>query len=514
MAQAHVHQIPGQGGGGGQPPPKRPPRKNPYHDGHSQCAQYYDLYEMIRRPNAHLTHRPPDPPPKKESARQLAKKKQKKIEKELEKRFENNNYRLPGNRFALIGKWLKFLFLSLTLPPYILFYEGPKKIFFQKIPAFCDKVDQFFIRLGNRFKARIQKRVDRLLNFAKNIKRLWQKTKAHKEKKVETAEEEALDFLSFLLEGVWILYRTTIRPPIRFCIWLFHASLKTAKGFKNSPEKVEKFFKTQTKKVQTLTVKKVSQLASWIKKKAKEKISPVNTWIKRQQLRLETTFMSYCKRVAAAISKFTEGVKNLALRPIQTIRKWGQTIRKKFKEVINPLTNKLKARFLKQKAFFLEKKNGWFKTISKPLKQAVSTLKRKIAHLLSFRPNFRFKKVFPFTGKSFKIQILQNRKWVQPFSKIQRAMTSLGKGLQNQLKRIKFKLPKIKPFINLTKYKKHLSYPFQKIWHPIRKVLTALYSKWKKVSRRLQLIKIWAKILIRHGMKLVKQSAQAFNLKN
>ncbi len=85
MAQFQRYQQPGPEQGAPLPPPPPPPRKNPYYDGISTSAQHYDLFEMIRRPNATKANRPPDPPP-----RSIPVSKQKKIEQEIEKKFKQH----------------------------------------------------------------------------------------------------------------------------------------------------------------------------------------------------------------------------------------------------------------------------------------------------------------------------------------------------------------------------------------------------------------------------------------
>ena len=100
----------------GQPP--RPPRKNPYRDGSSKCAQQYDVFDMIRNP--HAVKRPLDLSSHDNAKGRLSK--QQKIDQEIPKKIPTKStyalmesFQIPKKNYKGIVFYRSFAFLFITL---------------------------------------------------------------------------------------------------------------------------------------------------------------------------------------------------------------------------------------------------------------------------------------------------------------------------------------------------------------------------------------------------------------
>ena len=195
---AIVFQQPGQGqAGGGMPPPPKPPRQNPYHDGVASSAQYYDLFEMIRRPNLAKENRPPDPPAR--SPKPLSKQKQ--IEKEIEQKFKAKRNRPTHQGKSLSASVIRIIFLALVLPPYIILYRLPKFLLVDWILFIARFVDNTLAAIGKaiqnaykRLKMRIR---NSILSFWELIKVTFRKKMAN-----QVDDDEPLSFIAFIAAGL------------------------------------------------------------------------------------------------------------------------------------------------------------------------------------------------------------------------------------------------------------------------------------------------------------------------
>lgn len=89
----------------------------------------YDLYAVIRNPNA-------PKPPLKNSMDTLEKIEtiQSRLEKEAMEKLQGSYLKLPNEKFVVVARVGKFVFIALTLPPYILLYSVPKWVLLEAFP--------------------------------------------------------------------------------------------------------------------------------------------------------------------------------------------------------------------------------------------------------------------------------------------------------------------------------------------------------------------------------------------
>lgn len=246
MAEYQLYQQPGQGQQGGPPPPK-PPRQNPYHDGIQSSAQYYDLFEMIRRPNLSKDNRPPDPPAR--PAKTLTK--QKRIEQEVEQKFRSRQSRKKNPNGSLLASFIRLLFLLFILPPYIILYRLPKLLLIDSVLYVARKVDNALAAVGKaiqdayeRFKARIR---NAFISFWNLIKATFHKKMASQEN-----DDEPLSFLAFLAVGLVALYRITIYPTIKISKKIWNLSKRTIAAIREIPLLIHRSIQDTIKRVRSL----------------------------------------------------------------------------------------------------------------------------------------------------------------------------------------------------------------------------------------------------------------------
>lgn len=242
--EAYKHSGPQQGPP--MPPPPRPPRKSPYRDGVTKSAQYYDLYEMVRRPTALSTFRPPDPPPYASDPNYRPPTKQQKIEKKIQKKFVKNNYSLPGNKFQTVGKILKIIFLVLVLPPYLLLYGLPKWVFFDIMPRFTKWIELSLIKMGRRISLFCKHALQKILSPFKKLKILWHKIKIQNQGPRHKSEKKETGFFALVFQSIWTVYNSTFKPLFSFSAFLYYQMFKCAKAIKNFPRAVNDFIHSRS----------------------------------------------------------------------------------------------------------------------------------------------------------------------------------------------------------------------------------------------------------------------------
>lgn len=203
-ALGQAKQFSSGGGGQGAPQTPPPPRVNPYKDGISQSAQHYDLFEMIRNPHPSSLNRPPDPPPP-GVLYEASLSKQFKIRRELEKKFYSSAKVLAGP-----AKVVRFIFMILFLPFYLILYRLPQLIFSVIIATLINKVKEYI----NRLSRRISRFVDRCKSIIKApFVRIWQAIVREVELGEQPVEtKDHLDFFSFIAHGFVLLYQLIYNP--------------------------------------------------------------------------------------------------------------------------------------------------------------------------------------------------------------------------------------------------------------------------------------------------------------
>jgi hypothetical protein len=283
QATPMTHQVPNHA--------PKPPRKNPFRDGYSSCAQKYDVYEMIRHPHAHKNNRPPianlnsDKRPSK----------QKKIEKEVQAKFEQDLPGLPWNRFKILGKISKMLFLAIALPFYLLLYGFPKIIFCQWIPFLVKQMQSRLIVFVNRIRTQIKNLFNKLLNPFRLLWKLLKPSSKNNTEEMKLAfDEQGMGFFAFIAMSLWY----SLRPIVKGCYGAYILSKKSVRYIRELPGRCHRCIQNFLSKIMAFPKvirKKIKETVAYYIHQAKQKIQmlvffPVKNRIQNLKLRIYAAF--------------------------------------------------------------------------------------------------------------------------------------------------------------------------------------------------------------------------------
>ncbi len=528
------------------PPPPKPPRKNPYHDGISQSAQQYDLYEMIRRPNAHHTMRPPDAPAyidPKEKARAL----KIKLEQEVEEKFEHQYLRRETKGLTL-GKAIKAIFLLLVLPFYLILFQIPKWIFCVVIPNLYKRLETVVLSILQKIKGKILKKIerikDKISSIKKNLINLGREKKTKEEKAIKQ-QPEHLDFFSFIFQGIWFLYSVTLMPIFKTIVWLFHAYKKIVAALKAMPTKVESTVQSIQHRMQQMAVEYKAkslqighQALDYVKNGFKEKIErPVALWCKPKFKAVQKKVSTYIKSKSDKIVARAENIKNLVLHPWQTFKKFCFSIKERINQKITHIKTTIESWIQSKKEFLLHKLQNFKKAIDEKIFGYVEKKKNRLIEvfLRVYNPlQVKFQKIsntiakIKETCRKQKEGIISKIKTSKPYLTILQLAATLKKWHQELSKRGELWASKARAFsermLNRGKLpfnvvqqialrcQKKLEAKMQKISEPIQKTYSTIKQRMFQWRLRYQLLCAWNVVLMRYGMRLVRETAESIRL--
>ena len=525
MAEYQLYQQPGQGqqGGAPLPPPPRPPRQNPYRDGIATSAQHYDLFEMIRHPNATRPNRPPDPPP-----RPSPHSKQKRLEQEIEKKFKAQQSKQTSQFLAL---FVRFLFLTLVLPPYLILYRLPKFLLVDWVLFVARFIDNTLAAIGKAIQASYERLKSRLKNA---ILSFWELIKSTFRKKMsaQASDDEPLSFLAFLAEGIVALYRVTIYPLIRISKKLWRFSKRAVQAVREFPGQVHLKIQESLKRMRSLRdrlVQKIkSRLFQFKEALANRTTRPLSRWVDAKVAGLIALY----RRGVDKVKKIGQALLFALRHPIQTsklaleaLRTFSKRSRQRLIASINSWIQAKKEALLKIR----QRGATWVETYLKaPLQAKWTQLKARLrqgtAPLVAFYTATFAAITRHFNELKLKISALI----LARLERLKRQLKNLKNAFVSYCEKIKthwiefylklhaalvFRLGRIYSFIRA------LLEPFiwagSELWNfllPFSKPIARLYNG---VSRRieafvyrLRLIAAWMNVLFRYGMELVRGNSE------
>lgn len=500
MAQFQKYQSPTNQSGAGAAPaasPARPPRQNPYHDGVSSSAQHYDLFEMIRRPNLSRDNRPPDPPP-----REL-KTKQQRIEEEVEKGFRESR------SVPFIATAIKFIFLLLIFPPYILLYRLPKLLLIDWIVALATAID-------NKLRAMGQAILDAYERFKNQIKmafvNFWLLLKATFHKKAKD-ENEPLSFLAFIAEGIVGFYRLTFYPLYKGAVKGWHLSKWGYKRAKELPMQLHHFVQESTKKSAKFSHLWAKKIKGWLNE-AKEAVAdwtlrPVDRWIEAKVKRIE----QYLRRGWEQLKAKLQAIYHTVRHPIQT----AQAIQKASKANYDHLRRLIESKKQQLLNYWLRQKARFNKTIREPLHKAWTWLMDRLENRWAkIRAPFirLYRRLEPYKAKAKKFitsWLEAPRRWLkQKLDPVKAGYEALKKGWKAVSDRIEEwitqRLEKAKRTLNA--FTEPFTWALKNAWEattaPLRRFSQRFEKRFKALTYRLRRLIAWAHVLSRYGMEMVR----------
>ena len=281
------------------PPPPRRPRKIPYRDGISRSPAYYDIYEMIRTPHAHRETRPPDPPPHASDPYYRPPTKQQKLEKKIQKKFEKNDYKLPGNRFETTGKVLKFIFLVLGLPLYLVLYSLPRALFVLLLPFIFNQLDRKLSAVAHRTKITLQSILQKGIAPVRKIRN----------KLRIGALEKKEAFHQSILAPLSLFFRRKIEALKKFAEGLCRLPKKGSASFQNGILSSKKWLST--------SIQRIKRKGQQAKKTLKEFIIRPRIWFQSKVGQIKQSLQA----LKANLKKNYQKIKHTVLHPFETITK-------------------------------------------------------------------------------------------------------------------------------------------------------------------------------------------------
>jgi hypothetical protein len=328
------------------PPASRPPRKNPYRDGASLCHQHYDLYEMIRHPQASKQNRPPLPPTKGKSKQQL-------LEQDIQSAFKKNNHQIQGFGYFIIGRFLKLIFFLIILPLYISFYALPRWLFRHAVLKPLLKASHWLRSVFSK-----------LLNIAKSA---WKIAAApvffilkfrslYKEKRPMTPGS----FFSFLKQGILFFFKFSF-TFLKLSIFFLHRFAKMSHSLfmrfykplaaivrtvRDLPLQIKKQCKRRIEewksKILNLLKKAIFKyfhgffsLFNWIKKMSGLLVKGISNTRKKLSFNPRETAISINKRAYKACQKFMDLLEKKMTIVSHSIKSFLSKLMKPFRYIAN-----------------------------------------------------------------------------------------------------------------------------------------------------------------------------------
>lgn len=526
------------------PPMPKPPRKNPYREGISRSHQQYDLYEAIRNPNAPKNHRPPIQPsnPEKPLSRQ------KLIEKKIQEKFEKNNYTVPGPGYLLIGKVLKVIFMTATLPVYIVVYAIPKWFFVDLIPSVLKRVDNFFTAIERRITNAIKRFFMRLASPFINAWNMMRNlvmgviSPADKKQQGKKQSEEPTGFFMFIAMGLFMM----IKPVLLSIIWSYRTTKKTIAFVRGLPMRLHygiqdglQKFKDTVKKLKASFKKGLQYIRQAFHDKLINPIRqnlfmPIYNWYRPKADYVKNTVVNFSKAVADTVKRLYNAIKNVILHPVVTAQNAYRNAVDGLKDILykayKPIetwflnkVNKIRASIKNKRARMRQAalaghaamrdylKHLWISTCFYIQAKAAGTI-RFIKNLPSSIKSFMQKRTDQVSGRvkivlSFikaPIQIpLTIYKWIS------RLTLKAREYLEDKILKIVKKLePIVRIFKELTGF---VGSGVKFFTDKIQARLSPIIERWKKrfeaVMERFRIMLAWAHVLLHYGMNLVARTA-------
>lgn len=523
MAEYQLYQS---GGGQHAPPAPKQPRKNPYYDGISSSAQHYDLFEMIRRPNASRDNRPPDPPP-----RQLISK-QKRLEQDIEKRFRMGR-RLHDKKSVSSGSsfmagLIRILFLVLILPPYILLYRIPKFLFVDWLVKLTNAVDSYFVRIGKAIRQACERKKMQIKN---SIIAFWELIKATFRKKMSAApqdDDEPMSFLAFIAAGIVGLYRITLYPLIRLSVASWKLMKRGAKAVREFPMQLHYAVQDTIRRIKNLRDRLATKFKNYLFKTkeaiADRTIRPVSRWIDRQVYAL----IALSRRMVGIVKQAVRAILFAFRHPIQTSRMLAEAIRSKsnqaYKSLEQRITQWQKAKKLALLAKWLRARAWCEQRIISPILERWNAIKAKInawvekikAPFITFIAalKLRVEAIRSKTKQKVNSYLAKPRAWINKQKAALRAIFEIWKiayaMIRNRLSQRLEKIIKV-----LTALLEPLVWAGKELWNVLKPFAEPFIQFYQSVQSyaegfafRVRLLAAWTVVLSRYGMEIVRGTTE------
>lgn len=526
------------------PPMPKPPRKNPYREGISRSHQQYDLYEAIRNPNAPRNHRPPILPsnPEKPLSRQQL------IEKKIQEKFEKNNYTVPGPGYLLIGKVLKVIFMTVTLPVYIVIYAIPKWFFVDLIPSVLKRVDNFFTAIERRIVNAVKRFFMRLASPFINAWNMMRNLvmgvirPADKKQQGKIQSEEPTGFFMFIAMGLFMM----IKPVLISIIWSYRTTQKIIAFVRSLPMRLHygiqdglQKFKDAVKKLKASFKKGLQNIRQAFHDRLTNPIRrnllmPIYNWYRPKADYVKNAVVNFSKAVAGTAKRLYNAIKNTILHPVETTKNAYRHAIAGLKDIIYKAYKPIETWFLKK----VNKIRASIKNIRSRMRQAAlaghAALSDYLKHLWQTACVYikskaagtvRFIKNLPSHIKSFMQkgtdQVSGRVKILLGFIKapiqipltiykgISRLALTAREYLEDKILKIVKKLePIVRIYKELTGFVANgVKFLTDKIQARLSPIIESWKNRFAAIAERFRIMLAWAHVLLRYGMSLVAQTA-------
>lgn len=501
MAGATVYSSGGQQQQQQPPPPPKPPRRNPYRDGQSRAAQYYDLYEMIRHPNLARDSRPPDPPPPKKFAN-----KQQMIEHEMDKRFQRSN------KTGMLISVVRGLVFVTVWPFMMLFIALPQWIYQQIATAFT----QVKLAIQRKIAAVRQFFIRRYRGIVDPFKTLWKKMSDRDKNKQEMDWDlEELGFFAFIAMGLYYGYVGIVRPTIRGIKAGYSAVIAGKRWVGEQPQKMKEAITDRIHRY----IQKIAAYPKKLLKKLKSSllnatVYPLQNKLQQISSRIEAAW----NRLTKGLEGIADGIKQTVLRPVETFKKMKnhlvQGIQNKIRQVKQALRNLINRPvfFVKNvvnkcKAYFEAAKDraskisfkfpfvGRFISLKKRLKGIWESLKRK----LQFKGKLSVKLPNFMPAWDFKLSALKSAL----FSSLAKLKNTLKNWAVQKIGNLRQKISHLKQMalVPIHAFKERVKTYVQTIKLKIQRFMRPIRRFFHRRALRIRLFIGWIRVVARHSLK-------------
>lgn len=501
------------------------PSPETYHSSLSKCDLYDNPYNTQMQAHPSIVKQRQESYTSKDSISSA----QTKLEKELFESFKQQGMRLFSSKFFLIAQAGKFAFLAIMLPTYLFFYGIPKWMLTEAAPNIFNfakrivtnarsKLGSAVSHLASAAFAIVRTVTDPILNFIQTRiekgREFYHNTKQKVEQWVKAQIDKALYPFRLvngkILQPVKQFMEKILNPvqTMREIISNMLAKIKDAhqrfrQALLDFPEKVAETLQSIPEKLKALFARVAEPFSPLVDlyKKVDNKISD---WFEKASAFNSRMMDKFVYRPASACYAFYNRIKERSKERFQQLTEpvvsWAQPKIDK----VRTLARKIKERIDKVTEAVSTKISEVTHKISDMIKDP-SVIKQELAQILPQPVVAFFAPVLTFTGNvAFApFRLFKKRKEVSKF------LTRIKEKIKARLVRMKQKFfsflkdgyAKAKPkCITFTK----------KTANIIIKTLQVLKEMFKGAFYMLRMIFTWLKILIKHGMFLVRETCSSW----
>lgn len=501
------------------------PGPETYHSSLRRCDMYDNPYNTQMQAHPSIVKQRQESHASKDSISSS----QTKLERELFETFKQQGMQLFSGKFFLIGQAGKFAFLAIMLPTYLFFYGIPKWMLTEAAPTIYNFTKRILTNAGSKLGSAvshvasaafaivrtvtdpilnfIQTRIEKGREFYHNTKQKieqWVKTQVDKALyPFRLANEKVLLPIKHAMEKILNPVQTLREMVSKMLTRIQDANHRFRQALLDFPGKVSEALQSTPEKMKALLAK-IAEPFSPIVDAYRRVDSKISEWFEKASAFNSRVMDKFVYRPASVCYDMYDRTKEWSKEKLQQLAEpvvnWAQPKIDKF----NAFARKIKERIDKVTEAVSSKAREVAEKISDSVKDP-SVIKQDLAQILPQPVIAFFAPILTFTGNvAFApFKLFKKRKEAAKFvtrikEKIKARLVSMNQKLFSFLKH---SYAKVKPkFIAFAKGSANI----------IIKTLQVLKEMFKGAFYMLRMMFAWLKILIKHGMFLVKETCASW----